>query len=208
MSAELQKSIGLVTLEVEVPYQRLSDSDGTAKGIGDIELHGRCPIYQYVSGNGLFDETLGLIGGVGIPVYSQVSRNAELESGVFDDVKLGRHFTIQTILEYDRLFGGGADGGAEAFDYGLVFAWGISHDEFPVPGIEKFTPLFELEGDLGLNQDEAGQNGLLGGMGFRVDFQSVGGLEPSVGLSYVFPVSSAGRDEVHWGIASNLTIGF
>lgn len=208
MSAEFQKSIELVTLELEVPYERIADSDGAAKGIGDVEFHARCPVYQYVSGHGFFDSTLGPIGGVGIPVYSRVSRNTELEGGLFDDVKLGDHFTVQTVLEYDKVFGGGADGGAEEFDYGLVFAWRVSHHEMPLPGIERFTPMFEVAGDLGLNQDEAGQNSVLGSMGFRVDFRSIGGLEPSLALSYVFPMSSAARDEVHWGIAMNFTIGF
>jgi len=208
MSAELQKSIDLVTFELEVPYERFTDSSGAARGIGDVEFHARCPLYQYVSGNGFFDNTLGPIGGVGIPVYSQVSRNTELEGGLFDDVKLGDHFTIQTVLEYDKLFGGGADGGSEEFDYGLVFAWCVSHKEMPVPGLERFTPMFEVDGDLGLNQAEAGQNSVLGSMGFRVDFRSIVGFEPSLALSYVFPMSSAARNEVHWGIAMNFTIGF
>jgi hypothetical protein len=208
ISAEIQKSIGLVTLELEVPYERFTDSDGTAKGIGNLEVAARCPVYQYVSANGFFDDTLGGFGGIGIPVYSQVSRNTELEGGVFNDTKLGEHFTIQTVLGYDQLFGGGDDGGSEEFDYGLVFAWGVSHAEMPVPGIEKFTPMFEVDGDLGLNQDEAGQNSVLGSMGFRVDLRPVAGLEPSLAMSYVFPMSSAARDEVHWGMALNVTIEF
>jgi hypothetical protein len=208
MSAELQKSIGLVTFELEVPYQRLFEPDGMAKGVGNIELHARCPFYQYVSDQAFFDDTLGVIGGVGIPVYSPVSRNTELEGGLFNDAKLGRHFTLQTILEYDQLFGEGDEGGAEEFDYGVVLGWSVSHEELPIPGIAKLTPLLELDGDLGLNLDEAGQNSLLGSLGFRADFCSVLGLEPSLALSYVFPMSSAARDEVHWGIATNVTIGF
>jgi len=208
MSAEFQKSIGLVTFELGVPYERFTDSDGMAKGIGDIEFDARCPVYQYVSASGFFDDTLGGFGGIGIPVYSQVSRNTELEGGVFNDTKLGHHFTLQTVLGYDQLFGGGDDGGAEEFDYGLVFAWCISHEEMPVPGIERFTPMFEVAGDLGLNEDEAGQNSTLGSMGFRVDLRPVAGLEPSLAMSYVFPLSSAARDELHWGLAMNVTIGF
>ncbi len=207
MSAELQKSIGLVTLEVEVPYERNAVAGDTAKGIGDVEVHARCPVYQFVSDAGFFDNTLGVIGGVGLPVYSPVSRNAELEGGLFNDTKLGDHFTIQTVLEYDKLFGGGDDGGAEEFDYGLVFAWRVARDELPLPGIEHLTPMFEVNGDLGLNQDEAGQNSVLGSLGFRVDFRPIAGLEPSLALGYVFPLTNAARDQVHWGIALNLTIG-
>jgi hypothetical protein len=208
MSVEFQKSVGVVTFELELPYERISNADGLAKGIGGIEFQARCPVYQYMSGNGFFDNTMGAIGGAGIPVWSPVSRNTELEGGLFDDVKLGDHFTVQSVLGYDQLFGGGDDGGLEEFDYGLVFAWRISHEEMPLPGIERFTPMFEIKGELGLNQDEAGQNNVLGNMGFRADFRSIAGLEPSLGLSYVFPMSSAARDEVHWGVAVNVTIGF
>jgi hypothetical protein len=208
MRAEIQKSIDLVTFELEAPYERFSDADGTPKGIGNIELHARCPFYQYLSGNGFFDNTLGVIGGIGIPVYSQVSRNTELQYGIFNDTKLGDHFTVQTVLEYDRLYGGGDDSRLEGFDYGLVFAWRVSHEEMTVPGIERFAPMFEVAGNLGLNLDQAGQNNVLGSIGFRADFRSICGLEPSLALSYVFPMSSVARDEVRWGLAMNVTIGF
>jgi hypothetical protein len=208
VSAEVQYSFDLVTFELEVPYERVSDSDDTAQGIGNIELNGRCPVYQYVSANGMFDTTAGVGVEVGIPVNSEVSKNTELEPGVFDDLKFGHHFTIQAMVGYDKLFGGGDDGGSEEFEYGLDFAYALPRAELPIPGVTSISPMFEVAGEVGLNEDESGQNNLLGSIGFRLDFQPIAGLDPSLGLGYVFPMSPAAHEEIHWGIATSFTVEF
>lgn len=207
-SAEIQKSFGVLTFELEVPYQRTSDSDDSAKGVANIELSARSPIYQYVSDNGWVDNTTGVGVGVGIPTYSQISKNWEVESFVFNDVKFGKRFTVQTVLGYDTLVGSGNNGGTEDFEYGMVFAYTISHTDWPVPGIAKISPMFEISSELGLNKKEVGQNSMLGSTGVRLDFQHIGEIQPSLGLGYVFPMTSAARDEVHWGIVANFIIEF
>jgi hypothetical protein len=207
-SAEVQKSFGLLTFELEVPYEHFSDSDDSAHGIGNIELNSRCPFFQFVSANGFFDTTLGVSVDGGIPVQSEVSKNAEINPGVFNDLKIGDRFSIQTLLGYDKLFGDGDDGGSEEFEYGLAFAYTIPHKALPIPGVVSFSPLFEVNGELGLNEDEAGQNDVLGSIGFRANFKSFAGLEPSLGLGYIFPMNSIAREDVRWGIAVNLTFEF
>jgi hypothetical protein len=207
-SAEVQKSFGVATFELEVPYERASDSDDTVQGVGNIELNGRCPFFQWVSASGCLDTTIGPIVDLGIPVNSQVSKNTELEPGIFNDLKIGDRFTIQTILGYSKLFGGGDDGGSEEFEYGFDFAYAVPHAWLPIPGVRDFSPMFELNGEVGLNEDEAGQNDLLGSIGFRADLKPIGELQPSIGVGYVFPMTSAARDEVHWGIAANFTVEF
>jgi len=208
ISAEVQKSLGVFTFELEVPYQRSVRSHGTTEGVGNIELDGRVPLYQFVSANGTFDNTVGVGVEVGIPVNSAVSLNTELEPIVFDDFEFGDHFTVQAVLGYDKLFGGGDDGGEEDFEYGLNFAWAILHTELPVPGVDRISPMFEVDSELGLNGDESGQNNVLGSAGFRVDFNPVCGLEPSLALGYVFPMSTVARKDVHWGIATSFTVEF
>jgi hypothetical protein len=47
-SGGVQKSFGLLTLELGIPYERGSDSDDTAQGIGNTELSARYPLYQRV----------------------------------------------------------------------------------------------------------------------------------------------------------------
>ena len=207
-SAGVQKSFGLLTLELGIPYERDSDSDDTAQGIGNIELSARYPLYQFVSANGFIDTTFGVAMEVGIPVNSAVSKNTELDPKVFNDLKLGEHFSIQSVFGYDTLFGGGDQGGLQTFEYGFAFGYAIPHSEMSLPGVQQLTPLFELTGETGLNEEESGQNSLLGSVGFRLDLKPIGEMQPSLGLGYVFPIDSGARAEVHWGIVTSLTLEF
>jgi hypothetical protein len=68
--------------------------------------------------------------------------------------------------------------------------------------------MFELNGETGLNNGEAGQNSLLGSIGFRADLKPIGDVQPSLGLGFVFPIDSGARAEVHWGIATSVTLDF
>jgi hypothetical protein len=208
ITVEVQKSFGLLTFELGVPYEWVGDSDDSAKGIGNINLEARYPLYQFVSAGGFFDTTLGAAMEAGIPVNTVVSKNAELDPEIFNDLKLGRHFSIQTVLGYGTTFGSGDEGGLQSFEYGFAFGYTMSHREMQLPGVQQFTPLVELTGETGLNKGESGQNSLLGTIGFRVDLKRLGDVQPSIGLGYVFPVDSGAREEVHWGIASNLTFEF
>ncbi len=208
VGAEFEKSVGVVTFEIGLQYQRFSDLDDPSQGISDIDLGVRCPFYQYVSSDGLLDDTIGGALESSIPVNTALSKNVELELAVFDDLKLGNHFTIQSVLDYSALIGGGEDGGAQSFEYGFDFAYTLPHEEFPIPGVLSFSPMFELNGELGLNEDEAGQNSVLGSMGFRIGFRPLGDTEPSIGVGYVFPMDAAAREEVHWGIVGSLILEF
>ena len=105
VNAEVEKGFGLLTLELEVPYERDTASGQTSQGIGNIDLGARYPVCQFVSGNGFVDSTLGAAMEVGIPVNSVVSKNTELVPKLFDDLKLGEHFTLQSILAGPRSSG-------------------------------------------------------------------------------------------------------
>jgi hypothetical protein len=207
-TAGVQKSFGFLTFELGIPYEHESDSDDNVQGIGNVELSARYPLYQFVSANGFFDDTFGMAIEVGIPVNSSVSKNTELDPKVFNDLKLGEHFSLQSVLGYDTLFGGGDNGGLQTFEYGFAFGYAISQSEMPLPGVQQLTPLFELSGETALNKDESSQNSLLGSLGFRLDIKPIGEMQPSLGLGYVFPVDSGARAEVHWGIVTSLTLEF
>ncbi len=140
ITAEVQKSFGLLTFEWSVPYERAADSDDSAEGIGNINLEARYPLYQFVSANGFFDTTLGVAMEVGIPANTVVSKNADLDPEIFNDLRLGKHFSIQIVLGYDTLFGGGDEGGLQSFEYGFAFGYTLPHREFQLPGVQQFTP--------------------------------------------------------------------
>jgi len=208
VTAEVQKSFGLLTLELRVPYERESDAGDVSQGIGNIDWGARSPLYQFVSPKGFFDTTLGVAMEVGVPVNSAASKNTEFVPKIFNDLKLGEHFSLQSVFGYSTLFGGGDNGGLQTFEYGFDFAYAIPRNELPFPGVQQFTPMFELVGETELNKDESGQNSLLGSIGFRLYLKAIGDLQPSLGLGYVFPIDSGARAEVHWGIATSLIFEF
>jgi hypothetical protein len=207
--AELEKSFGLLTVELEVPYERAAASgESTQKGVGNIDLGARYPCYQFVSANEWFDTTLGAAVEVGIPVNSDVSRNTEFVPKIFNDLRLGKHFTLQSLFGYATLFGGGEEGGLQTFESGFVFGYTIQHEALPLPGVEQFIPLFELVGDTPMNQADSGRTSLVGDAGFRINLKTIGSLQPRLGLGYVFPVVNHARADLHWGIITSLVFEY
>ena len=208
VTAEIQKSIGLLTLELTVPYEREADAGDVSQGIGNIDFGARYPVHQFVSATGFFDNTFGVGMEAGIPASSAISVNAELQPKIFDDLKVGEQFSIQSVLGYSTLLGGGDNGGQQTFEYGFAFAYALPHAKLPLPGVQQFTPMLELAGETGLNKEESGENSLLGSLGFRADLKPIGNLQPSLGLGWVFPIDNGAHAEVHWGIVASLIFEF
>lgn len=204
--AEVEKGFGLMTLELEVPYERDTSSGQTAQGFGNISLGARYPLYQFVSGMGAVDTTLGAAMEVGIPVNSEVSKNTELVPKVFNDLKVG-DFTLQSILGYSTLFGPG-DGGLQTFEYGFVFGYTIPHSKLPLPDVQEFIPVFELIGETELNKTDPGHNSLLGNAGVRLNLNAIGRVQPRPAIGFVFPLDSGAREYTHWGVIASLVFQF
>jgi hypothetical protein len=207
VKAEIEKGFGLLTLELEVPYERDVDAGSVTRGFANIDLGARYPLYQFVSSHGLFDSTLGAALELGIPTGSDLSKNTELVPKIFEDVKIGA-FTVQSIFGYSALFGPGEEGGAQAFEYGFVFAYSIDHKTLPVPGTTEWIPMAELSGETPLNHDDRGHNSLIGDVGLRVNLAAIGPIQPRLGAAYVFPVNRNARAEVHHGIVVSLVLEY
>ena len=141
---------------------------------------------------------------VGIPVNSAESKNTELVPKIFNDLKVGENFTLQTLLGYSTLLGGGADGGLQTFEYAFVLGYSISHRKLPLPGVQQFIPMFELKGETPMNKDAPGRNSLLGNASFRVNLNTIGRDQPRRGLGFVFPINDNAKADVHWGIFTSL----
>ncbi len=208
VKAEVEKGFGLLTLELEVPLERDVSAGSRSEGVGNISVGARYPVYQYVSDNGFVDSTFGAGLEVGIPVDSSVSKNAELVPKIFNDLRLGDHFTLQSVLGYSTLFGGGADGGLQKFEYGFVFGYTIQHDELPVPGLQQLIPVVELKGETELNHADRGHNSLLANTGFRANLKAVGQVQPRLGFGFVFPIDRGARQAVHWGLITSLVFDY
>jgi len=208
VTAEVEKGFGNLTLEIEVPYERDVSPDGTAQGIGNIDLGARYPLYQYVSRGGFIDTTFGGAMEVGIPASSAISVNPEFVPKIFNDTKIGDHFTMQSILGYSTLTGGGADGGLQMFESGFTFGYAIEHRELPLPGVQRFIPMFELIGNTPMNQATSGQTSLTGNACFRLNLKTMGRVQPRLGFGFVFPMNNHARTEVHNGIVTSLVFEY
>ena len=206
-TAEVEKGFGLLTLELEVPYERDVSDGATTEGFDNIDLGARYPFYQFVSPKGFVDSTFGVGIEVGVPTQSAVSKNTEFVPKIFDDLKIG-NFTTQAILGYSTLFGPGDDGGLQTFEYGFVFGYTIPHDKLPLPDVEQLIPVFELMGETELNKTNPGHNSLLGDAGIRVNLKAIGRIQPRPGVGFVFPLDSAAREDTHWGVIASLVFEF
>lgn len=208
-TAEVEKGFGQLTLELEVPYERVAAaSESTQQGVGNIDLGARYPFYEFVAANGFFDTTFGAAVEVGVPVNSAVSKNTELVPKVFNDLRVGEHFTLQSIFGYSTLFGGGDDGGLQTFESGFVFGYTIQHEELPLPGVLQIIPMFELSGETAMNNGDSGKTSLVGDACFRANLKSIGEIQPRLGLGFVFPINNNARDDVHWGIITSLVFEY
>ena len=170
---------------------------------------------RYVSEHGFIDSTIGAGMEAGIPVSSVISKNAELVPKIFDDLKVGDHCTLQSIAGYSTLFGGGEEGGLQTFEYGFVFGYSCRgfggsarQKELLLPGVREFIPMFELDGERELNKADPGHNSLLGDAAFRVDLKSIAGVQPRLGLGFVFPIDEGARKELHWGVITSLVFEY
>jgi hypothetical protein len=208
VTAEVEKGFGLLTLEVEVPFERDVDSGTITQGAANVDLGARYPVYQYVSPNGFVDSTFGIGFEAGIPTNSSVSENAEFVPKIFNDLRLGEHFTLQSILGYSTLAGPGEDGGLQSFEYGFVFGWAIQHDELPIPGLMQLIPVIEISGETDLNHVDHGHSNIEADFGFRANLKTIGRIQPRLGVAFVLPVDHTAREDVHWGVVTSLVFEY
>lgn len=210
VTAELEKAFGLLTLDLTIPYERDVSGTQVSRGVGIVDLSGRYPIFQFVSDDRSIDSTLGGGVGCGIPGNLAVSNNAKFvpRAFVFDDLKIGNHFTLQSVAGYSTHYGSGADSGSETYDYGLALGYTLPHKELPLPDVEQFIPMFELIGETQLNKADPGHNSLLGAAGFQVGLKAIGDFEPWFRLGFVFPVDKGGREDLHSGVTTSLVFDF
>ena len=69
MKPEIEYGIGLVTFELEAPYQRDVTDGQRTEGMANIDIGARCPFYQFVSQSNFVDTTVGAAIELGIPIW-------------------------------------------------------------------------------------------------------------------------------------------
>jgi hypothetical protein len=204
---EIEYGFGLMTVELEVPYERDVQDGMVTKGFDNVDVGARYPFYQYYSQNGWLDTTFGAGVELGIPTTSEVSHNTELVPKIFNDSRIG-NFSVQSIFGYSMLFGPGDEGGVDTFEYGFVFGYDILHKTLPLPGVDKIIPVAELSGETQLNKSAAGHDNLTADVGLRANLKAIGRIQPRPGIVFVFPVDNGAHEETHWGIITSLVFEF
>lgn len=217
VKAELEYNIGLLTLELEVPYERERESafdpiagrkatEGS-EGLGSIELSARHPIFQYVSPDDFFDYTLAAAFELAVPTKTRISKDTEIVPQLFQLMRFGEHLSLQTSVGWSHLIGP-EEGGTNALEYSAVLGYSFEHDDLPLPGILRVVPLFELTGKTGLSGEDSGVNRLFGTVGVRLNLNSIGAAQPRLGIGYVFPIDQGAREELRWGLITSLVFEF
>ena len=215
---EIEKAFGVTTVELEIPYQSETvpttdsltgvTSKERTRGVGNIEISVRRPIYQYVSHDGFYDNTIGVGLELGLPTYSPVSQNTEGVVKMFDALRLGEHFSLQTMGGFSLLMGPGDAGGDQTFEYGVVAGYDIARKDLALPHVEQLIPILELKGETGLSGENAGHNNVSGTVGLRANFDAIGPLQPRIGLGYIFPIDQAARNDFKWGIVTSIVFEY
>jgi len=210
VTAEVEKGFGLLTLEIEVPYEVDHDivANKTTDGFENIDLGARSPIYQFVSDHKLVDSTFGVALEVGVPTHSSLSKDTEVVPKAYGDLRIGTHFTLQSIMGLSLLYGSDDDNGLKTFEYGLVFGYTIPREDLQLPDVLQFIPFFELIGETELNHADAGRNSLTGNAGFRMNLKTIGSVQPRPGVGFVFPIDKGAREDMHWGIITSLVFEY
>jgi hypothetical protein len=213
--AEAEHSLGLVTLEVGGGYEsdRTATADpvtgaterDTEEGFTNVELGARVPFYQYVSPDNFFDDTLVLGLELAPPTQTKISKDTEVVPKVFNLLRLGESFSLQTGVGVATLIGP-LDHGLSTMEYDVVAGYELPHDTLPLPGVLSTTPLVELDGTYQFNQDASGQNQLFAVVGLHCNFDSWPGFpaQPRLGIGYMIPLDPGARSQFDWGVVVSL----
>lgn len=217
VNAELEYNFNLLTVELEVPYERDAASSFDAatrrtirqrsQGVGSIELAARHPFFQYVSADNIFDYTAAGAFEVALPSNSPISKDTEFVPQIFQLLRVGEHLSVEASTGVSFL-AGPLEGGTNTFEYNLVLGYNLEHEQLPLPAILRTIPIFELNGERVVSGSDSGINRLFATAGFRLNFESIGPAQPRIGVGYVFPIDQGARDEFRWGIVTSLVFEF
>ena len=209
LTGEVEKGFGQLTLEVEAPLQIDNAGDGSKSAVnfGNIDVGARMPFADYVAPSGKWDTTFGVAMEVGIPTGSEIARTTEVVPKLFNDLRIGDHFTLQSIFGYSTFIGeANGVGGQETFEYGFVAGYTITHEQIAIPGIMQLIPMFELSGEKAVNL--ALNNGLTADFGFRANLNPIGNVQPRLGTAFILPLDGTARQDEHWGVVTSLVFEY
>lgn len=203
---EVEYSIGMLTLEVSGGYEWGRSEGENEEGFTNMEFAGRYPFLQWVSADGEIDDTFVIGLEVAPPVESQVSKDLEIVPKVFNLLRLGDHFSLQTGVGVSTLIGP-EERGQSTMEYNATFGYELEKSVLPIPWTVRTIPMFELDGETKLNHG-AGENALFGTVGARFEFETVGPFQPKLGVGYTIPLDQGARQEMDWGVLASIILEY
>jgi len=207
LKVEYEGGFGVATFEAAAVYNWEESAGKTERGFGSVEVAARAPFFQYVSADRMVDTTFGAGLEVAIPTNTMFSQSTEWVPKIFNDTRLGQHFTAQTIVGYSALFGG-SDDGIHTLEYGTTLGYSIDRKDLAIPGIKRLIPIFEVAAETQLNKDDSGRTAVTGNAGFRANLDTICGVQPRLGIGYIFPINSTAREDLHWGVVTSFVFEF
>ncbi len=212
--------VGQLTLAAEVgwdsehhaPGAASDPEDGTAdseeagdqSGWENIDLAVYHPLLQLLNADKTLDYTLVGRLDVGIPTRTQVSgTDVQFTPLLGQLLRIGQHISAEAWTGVEFTFVSHDD---RPLIYGASIGYVIDHGQLRLPATRSVTPIIELDGQAPLAGD--GQDALFGVVGVNVTFKSAGWLAPRFQIGYQFPLDQGARDELSWGIVSELQFDF
>ena len=213
VTGEIEWTFFGTTIEVEAPWETDTSPGANpftgepqtqrVSGMDGIQVAARHPIWQYVSPDEQFDNTLVAGFELAIPTGSPVGKDTELVPEFFDLLRIGDHLGIQTHVGYSTLIGPDPVN-QETLEYSLDVSYQIDSTLMTLPkNLLAIVPIFEMAGYRGLNNGDLSDN-LSGVIGARFNLAPIGSASPRLGIGYVFPIDKQAREDFRWGIITSL----
>jgi hypothetical protein len=209
VGAELEWAFGLTTVGVESGWERDTayDTDpitgittqDTDQGVDSVEFGIRHPIYQWVSSDGMFDNTV--VGGmsVAVPVHTPVSEDWEFEPQLWDMLRYGEKWTFQCRVADSILEGGGPDGNQHTFEYSATLGYTQDVSGLKFLDVRDVTPLAEIDGFDPTNKSDDGNDQLQGVLGWQTAFESSSDIQPKISVGFTLPIDAGAKRDFQWG---------
>ena len=180
------------------------DSPGRANGFENVDLAAYHPIFQFVSSDNLIDYTAVIRLDVDIPTRTAVSGNdAQLTPYLGHLLRIGDHVSLEAWTGPQITI---APRQTNQLIYGASLGYELPHQQLPLPLTDKLTPIFELDGQTPFSSN--GQDALFGVAGFEIDFHSADDPQPQLEIGYQFPMDEGARNQLRWGIITELILDF
>ena len=175
-----------------------------ARGFENVDVAVYHPVFEAISRGKTLDYTAVLRLDVGVPTYTKVSgTDVQLTPYLGQLLRLGEHVSVEAWTGPQFTL---APHRTNQFLYGTSLGYRITRRQLALPLTQSVTPLFELDGQQPFSRH--GANVLIGVAGLNWQFAPFGELHPRVGVGYQFPVDRGGRDQLRWGIVTQLFLDF